>query len=119
MNIDYQVSINEMMDLDVTYVDANFNMCSVSMVGPFCVGYNHILQRFQQDRNLNGPDEVFTTKAYRDQCFKDYMRSCQDNYRYRWGTWTAQARNCTWRCMKPMWTTMSISANTWTAAVPS
>lgn len=84
VNIDYQVSINELMDLDVTYVDANFNMCSVSMVGPFCVGYNHILQRFQKDRNLNGPDEVFTTKAYRDQCFKAYMRSYQDNYRYRW-----------------------------------
>lgn len=84
VNIDYQVSINQLMDLDVTYVDANFNICSVSMVGPFCVGYNHILQRFQQDQHMAGPDEVYTTKKYRDQCFKAYMRSYQDNYRYRW-----------------------------------
>lgn len=84
VNIDYQVSVNQVRDLDVTYVDANFNLTAVSMAGPFCVGYNHILQRFQEDKKMNPPDPEFTTRQYRDACFKGYMRSYQDNYRYRW-----------------------------------
>jgi len=84
VNIDYQVGINQIRDLDVTYVDANFNICGVSMVGPFFVGYNHILQRFAQDRHMNPPDAEYLCKSYRDRYFKLYMRSYQDNYRYRW-----------------------------------
>lgn len=84
VNIDYQVSINQLKDLDVTYVDANFNICSVSMVGPFLVGYNHIMQRYIADHHMNPPDEVYTSEAYRNKCFKQYMRSYQDNYRYLW-----------------------------------
>ena len=30
------------------------------------------------------PDDYYTSDRYRDQCFKQYMRSYQDNYRYRW-----------------------------------
>lgn len=84
VNIDYQVGINQLKDLDVTYVDANFNIGAVSMIGPFMMGYNHILQRYMEDHHMNPPDAVYTSEAYRNRCFKQYMRSYWDNYRYRW-----------------------------------
>lgn len=84
VNIDYQVGINQLMDLDVTYVDANFNIGAVSMIGPYCVGYNHILERFAQDHHMNPPDPQYMSADYRNKCFKLYMRSYQDNYRFRW-----------------------------------
>ena len=48
------------------------------------VGCNHILDRFIADKGLLPPDDVYRSKAYRDRCFKGYMASYQDNYRYRW-----------------------------------
>ena len=84
INCDYQVSINRMRQLDVTPIDANFHLYTIDTAGPYFVGYNHILERYVQDHHLNPPDACYTTAAYRDKCFKQYMASYQDNYRYRW-----------------------------------
>ena len=84
INVDYQVCINRMRQLDATPVDANFHLYSVDTVGPLMLGYNHILEQFTADRGLQPPDEPYRSKKYRDKCFKAYMASYQDNYRYRW-----------------------------------
>jgi len=84
INDDHQVCINQMRQLNVTAVDANFHLYTVDTAGPFIVGCNHILARYIQDRHLNPPDDRYTSVKYRDKCFKQYMASYQDNYRYRW-----------------------------------
>lgn len=84
INDDHQVSINRVKQLDVTSIDANFHLYPVDTCGPFVVGCNHILQRYIADHHLNYPDDRYCSKKYRDDCFKQYMCSYQDNYRYRW-----------------------------------
>ena len=84
INDDHQVCINQMRQLDVTPFDANFHLYPVDTVGPLMVGCNHILEQFIADRGLQLPDEQYRSKKYRDNCFKAYMASYQDNYRYRW-----------------------------------
>lgn len=89
VNDDHQVCINQMKQLDVTPIDANFHLYPVDMCGPYIVGHNRILERYIADRGMKAADDRFTQKAFRDQCFREYMRSYQDNYRYRWfmGSW--------------------------------
>lgn len=84
INIDYQVGINQMRQLDATPIDANYHLYTVDTVGPLMVGYNHILERFAADRGLLPPEHPYDTQAYREHCFKQYMASYKDNYRYRW-----------------------------------
>ena len=84
INVDYQVSINQMRSLDVTPIDANFHLYTVDTVGPLMLGCNHILEQYISDNGLQPPDEIYRSKKYRDKCFKAYMASYQDNYRYRW-----------------------------------
>lgn len=84
INIDYQVGINHMRQLDVTPIDANFHLYPIDTAGPLMVGCNHILEQYIADNGLQPPEEFYRSKAYRDKCFKDYMASYQDNYRYRW-----------------------------------
>ena len=84
INVDYQVSINRMRGLGVTPIDANFHLYTVDTAGPLMLGYNHILERYISDNGLIPPDKVYCSKKYRDSCFKAYMASYQDNYRYRW-----------------------------------
>lgn len=84
INDDHQVSINRVRQLKVTPVDANFHLYPVDTCGPYVVGCNHILQRYWEDNRMNPPDSVYLSKKYRNDCFKQYMRSYQDNYRYRW-----------------------------------
>ena len=84
INDDHQVGINQMRQLHVTPIDANFHLYTIDTVGPLMVGCNHILERCIADKGLLPPDELYCSKAYRDKCFKSYMASYQDNYRYRW-----------------------------------
>lgn len=92
INDDHQVTINRLKELNVTPVDANFHLYPVDTCGPYIVGCNHILEKFIQDKHMISPDENFASKAYRDACFKQYMRSYQDNYRHRWfmASWYAE-----------------------------
>lgn len=84
INTDYQVSINQMRQLDVTYIDANYHLYTVDTVGPLMLGYNHLLEQFTRDRNLLPPDPYYASEKFRIRCFKQYMDSYRDNYRYRW-----------------------------------
>lgn len=92
INDNHQVSVNQMMELNVTSVDANFHLYPVDTCGPYVVGYNHILQQYCMDQKMNPPDAQYVAKDYRDFCFKQYMRSYQDNYRHRWfmASWYAE-----------------------------
>lgn len=84
INIDYQVSINQMRQLNATYIDANYHLYTIDTAGPLIVGYNHWLEDFTRDRGMLPPEPPFTTDKYRIRCFKQYMASYRDNYRYRW-----------------------------------
>lgn len=84
INDDHQVSINRVRELQVTSIDANFHLYPVDTCGPYVVGCNRILERYIADNHLNPPDALYCSEKYRDNCFKQYMRSYQDNYRYRW-----------------------------------
>lgn len=84
MNDDFQISINLIRQLDVTHLDANFHLYSVDWCGPYILGCNHILEQYIRDKGMSMPDDYYTSEKYRDLCIKQYMRSYQDNYRYRW-----------------------------------
>lgn len=84
INDDHQVCINRMRQLNVTSIDANFHLYTVDTAGPYMVGCNHVLEKYINDRKMSPPDAHFSSKAYRDKCFKQYMASYQDNYRFRW-----------------------------------
>lgn len=98
INVDYQVSINQMRHLDATHIDANFALYTIDTTGPYMLGCNHILERYIVDHNLLPPDEKYSSKKYRDKCFKQYMKSYQDNYRYRWHkeSWYPEIADSLW-----------------------
>lgn len=84
INDDHQVCINRMRQLNVTSIDANFHLYTVDTAGPYMVGCNHVLEKYINDCKMSPPDAHFSSKAYRDKCFKQYMASYRDNYRFRW-----------------------------------
>lgn len=98
MNDDHQVCINRMRQLNVTPIDASFHLYPVDFCGPYFLGYNSILDRYTKDRNMSPPKGRYTSTAYRDQCFKQYMRSYHDNYRYRWfmADWYTEITDSIW-----------------------
>lgn len=98
INVDYQVSINKMRHLDAVHIDANFALYTIDTTGPYMLGCNHILQRYIDDHHLISPDESYAGQKYRDTVFKAYMRSYQDNYRYRWHreSWYPEIADSLW-----------------------
>lgn len=84
INDDHQVGINQMRQLQVTSIDANYHLYTVDLVGPLFVGYNHILERYTRDQGLLPPEPYYASEKYRIKCFKQYMESYRDHYRYRW-----------------------------------
>lgn len=84
INDDHQVGINQMRELNVTSIDANYHLYTVDTVGPLIVGYNHWLEDFTRDRGMLPPDSCYASEKYRNRCFKQYMASYRDNYCYRW-----------------------------------
>lgn len=98
MNNDFQVCINRMRELNVIPIDASFHLYPVDFCGPYFLGYNQILERYTLDHGLLPPQECYTSKAYRDRCFKQYMRSYHDNYQYRWfmADWYTEITDSIW-----------------------
>lgn len=84
INVDFQVSINQMRQLQATHIDANFPIYTIDTHGPYILGCNHILDQYIADNQLLPPDAYFSSPKYRDKCFKQYMNSYRDNYCYRW-----------------------------------
>ena len=98
MNDDHQVCINRMRELEVTPIDASFHLYPVDFCGPYFLGYNRILEQYTQDQDMSAPQEQYTCAAYRERCFKQYMRSYHDNYRYRWfmADWYPEITDSIW-----------------------
>lgn len=84
VNNDWQVSVNRIMELNVCYVDANIPIYTVPTSGPFLIAYNELMQRFAADNNMVSPDEAFWNQDYLVQCFRRYMQTYQDLFRYQW-----------------------------------
>lgn len=84
INDDHQVGINQMRQLNVTYVDANYHLYTVDTVGPLMVGYNHWLEQYTRDRGMLPPEPYYASDKFRIRCFRQYMDSYRDNYRFRW-----------------------------------
>lgn len=80
----YQANINVMRQLQAVYIDANMPVYSVSMAGPFIIGYNDHMQRFAVDHGYVPPAEKYTTQAFFRSCFVKYMRLYEDMYQYQW-----------------------------------
>ncbi len=97
-NNDFQVGINRMKDLRVTYIDANLPIYPVDMCGPFIMGCTDCLERFAQDRGYALPQEAYRTEGYLRRCFIRYMKSYQDLYRYQWymQDWYQELTPCLW-----------------------
>lgn len=98
INIDYQVSVNTMRHLDAAHIDANFALYTIDTAGPYMLGCNHILERYIKDHDMLPLDDAYSSKKYRDTVFKKYMRSYQDNYRYRWHkeSWYPEIADSLW-----------------------
>lgn len=84
LNNDFQVNVNRMRELQVTYIDANIPVYTVDMCGPFIMGYNDCMQHFASDRHFKDPDPKYCTEKHYRNCFVKYMKSYQDMYRYHW-----------------------------------
>ncbi len=84
LNNDFQVNINRMRQLHVTYIDANIPVYPVDMCGPFIMGYNDQVEQFAKDHELLPPDAQYCSKKHLHSCFMKYIRSYQDMYRYQW-----------------------------------
>lgn len=90
VNNDYQVHINTMRQLNATYIDANIPLYTVSMAGPFILGYNSNLERFATDHGYFPPDKKYSTSAYYKSLFVKYVKTYTDMYQYQWfmdGDW--------------------------------
>lgn len=106
INVDHQVCVNQMRQLNAVHIDANFPIYTVDTQGPYMVGCNHILEQYARDNQLALPDGQYTSAAYRDQCFRQYMRSYQDNYRYRWHkeSWYPEIADSLWEAYEDSYT---------------
>ena len=98
INVDHQVCVDQMRSLNAVRIDANFPIYTIDTHGPYMVGCNHILNRFAEDSGLLPPDAGYASEDYRAKCFKQYMRSYQDNYRYRWHkeSWYPEIADSLW-----------------------
>ena len=98
INVDHQVCVDQMRSLNAVRIDANFPIYTIDTHGPYMVGCNHILNRFAEDSCLLPPDAGYASEDYRAKCFKQYMRSYQDNYRYRWHkeSWYPEIADSLW-----------------------
>lgn len=106
INVDHQVCINQMRQLDAAHIDANFPIYTIDTHGPYMVGCNHILTRYAQENSLIPPEGYYASEKYRDLSFKQYMRSYQDNYRYRWHkeSWYPEIADSLWEAYEDSYT---------------
>lgn len=84
LNNEIQVDVNNMRELDVTYVDANIPIYTVNMSGPFIIAFNDLMKKYAKDNGMKLPSDIFLSQRYLDKCFKKYMKSYKKEYRYQW-----------------------------------
>lgn len=84
INNDFQVDVNKMMNLDVTYIDAHLPIYSVQVGGPFIMGYTEWLESYAKENSLMPPNSKYCTKFYWKRCFIKYMSSYKYHYYHQW-----------------------------------
>lgn len=98
INVDHQVCINQIRQLDVVHIDANYPIYTVDTHGPYIVGCNHLLCKYAEENGMKPPKGYYASDRYRNKCFRKYMASYKDNYRYRWykESWYPQIADSLW-----------------------
>lgn len=81
---DWQPPVDRIKELDTTYIDANISIYTVSMAGPFLMGYNRQVEKYAQDHGFLPPCPYFCSQKYLRSCFVGYMKSYQRLYHSRW-----------------------------------
>lgn len=84
VNNDWQVSVDRIMGLQTTYIDANIPVYPVDTSGPFLMGFNDNMQRFAADNNMIPPDPALYSKKYLKATFVRFMKTYMDLYQYHW-----------------------------------
>ncbi|MCD8026989.1 MAG: glycosyltransferase family 61 protein, partial [Clostridiales bacterium] len=79
----YQMGINHLRCLKITYIDANF--CFYPLYhSPFVFAYIGKLEEFTKDNAYLPADEKYYSKKYLKKLFKDYIKAYQNIYGYQW-----------------------------------
>lgn len=81
---DWQVYVNRMKELDVTYIDGHLSLYTVATVGPFIMGYTDMMEKFSVDNSYLPPDDCYLTKKHYRKSFIKYMKAYKGDYRYHW-----------------------------------
>lgn len=85
MNNPYQVCVDQLRKLHVTYIDASLPIYPVRMQGPHLMGYTRQLQAFAEDHgNMRPPESQYRSEKYLKKCFVQYMKCYTDIYRHQW-----------------------------------
>lgn len=84
INNDFQANVNIMRELQTTYIDSNMPIYTVSMCGPFIMGFNDNMKRFAVEHNLLFPAQKYYSEKYLKKCFVKYMKTYIDMYCFQW-----------------------------------
>ncbi len=85
LNNEIQSDINNIRQLNTTYVDANLGLYTVNLgFGPFLLCYKGLFEKYAKDNGLNPPDSQYTSDKYIKKCFQKYMKTYKQVYHYEW-----------------------------------
>lgn len=85
LNNEIQADINNIKQLNTTYVDANLGLYTVNLgFGPFILCYKGLFEKYAEDNNLNPPDSKYISDKYIKKCFQKYMKTYNKIYHYEW-----------------------------------
>ncbi|MBR2553956.1 MAG: glycosyltransferase family 61 protein [Aeriscardovia sp.] len=92
----YQCNVDIIKALNVTYVDANYEIYTTSSsYGPYFLGYTACFQRFAEEKGLIPPDRYYISEKYLKKCLRQYIKSCDNEYGYarQHGAWQYYQRH--------------------------
>nr|WP_027872127.1 glycosyltransferase family 61 protein [[Eubacterium] cellulosolvens] len=85
LNNEIQAEINNMKDLNVTYIDANLPIYSINLGwGPFIMAYDGPLKEYTEKNGLLPPSQEYIERRYMNKLFVKYMKAYEKEYRYKW-----------------------------------
>lgn len=93
LNNEIQADINNIKQLNTTYIDANLGLYTVNIgFGPFLLCYKGLLEKYAKDNNLNPPDSQYISDKYIKKCLQKYMKTYNRAYHYEWfmSDWSVQ-----------------------------
>lgn len=85
LNNEIQVNVNQIKELDVTYIDANLALYPIDVgVGPFILSYKGMLEKYAKDNNMKEPNKKFEKACYLRKSINKYFKAYRKMYSYRW-----------------------------------